>query len=49
MKDIPIKYSVPKDSTIKIFEFKNFIYLYELFKVIIFYKLKDLKKYERFF
>ena len=49
MKNIPIKYSVPKDSTIKIFEFKNFIYLYELFKVIIFYKLKDLKKYERFF
>ncbi len=49
MKNIPIKYSVPKDSTIKIFEFKNFIYIYELFKVILFYKFKNIKRYERFF
>ena len=47
MKYIPIKYSIPKDSTIKIFEFKNFIYLYELLKVIIYYKFTNKKKYEK--
>ena len=47
MHYIPIKYSIPKDSTIKIFEFKNFIYLYELLKVIIYYKFSNKKKYEK--
>ena len=47
MQYIPIKYSIPKDSTIKIFEFKNFIYLYELLKVIIYYKFSNKKKYEK--
>ena len=47
MKYIPIRYSIPKDSTIKIFEFKNFIYLYELLKVIIYYKFTNKKKYEK--
>ena len=45
MKYIPVEYSIPKDSTIKIFEFKNFLYLYELLKVIIYYKLVSKKKY----
>ncbi len=49
MKYIPVKYAVPKDSTIKIFELKNLIYIYELFKVVLFYRFKDIKKYERFF
>lgn len=48
MKFIPVKYSVPKDSSIKIFEFKNFIYIYELFKVILFYKFRNIKNYEKF-
>ena len=45
MKYIPVEYSIPKDSTIKIFEFKNFLYLYELLKVVIYYKLVSKKKY----
>lgn len=49
MKYIPVKYSVPKDSTIKIFEIKNFLYIYEMIKVILFYKFTNLKKYGRFF
>ena len=47
MKYIPIKYQVPKDSTIKIFEFKNFIYVYELLKVIIYYNLTNIKRYKK--
>lgn len=49
MKYIPVKYSVPKDSTIKIFDIRNFLYLYEMIKVILFYKFINLKKYGRFF
>jgi glycosyltransferase involved in cell wall biosynthesis len=49
MKYIPVKYSVPKDSTIKLFELKNFIYIYELLKVIIFYNIINIKKYEKLF
>ena len=47
MKYIPIKYQVPKDSTIKIFEFKNLIYVYELIKVIIYYNLINIKRYKK--
>ena len=49
MKYIPVKYSVPKDSTIKIFEIKNLIYIYELLKVIIFYNIFNIKKFEKLF
>ena len=49
MKYIPVKYEVPKDSTIKILEFKNFIYLYELFKIIIFYTFSNKRKFNKHF
>ena len=49
MKYIPVKYSVPADSTIKIFELKNFIYIHELIKVIVFYKFVNIKRYKKFF
>lgn len=47
MKFIPVNYSVPKDSTIKIFEFKNIVYLIELLKVIFFYKVKNQKFFNK--
>tara|TARA_B100000963_G_scaffold334426_1_gene327636 strand:+ start:3072 stop:3818 length:747 start_codon:yes stop_codon:yes gene_type:complete len=49
MKYIPVKYSVPRDSTIKVFELKNFVYIYELLKVIVFYKITNITKYKKFF
>ena len=38
MKSIPLKYEIYADSTIKLIAFENFIYLFELLKIIIFYK-----------
>ena len=38
MISIPVNYKIYSKSTIKIFSFENFFYLYELFKVIFFYK-----------
>ena len=49
MKYIPVNYDVPKESTIKIFEMKNFNYIYEIFKIIIFYKIIDFNKFKKFF
>jgi len=36
---IPVKYKISKQSSIKIFDISNFIYVYELLKIIIFNKL----------
>ena len=36
---IPVTYEVPKESTIKIFSVKNFIYIFELLKVLLKYNL----------
>ena len=41
---IPLRYKIYKNSTIKIFGFENFLYLFELIKVILFYKVKKIKK-----
>lgn len=49
MKYIPVNYDVPKESTIKIFEMKNFNYIYEIFKIVIFYKIIDFNKFKKFF
>ena len=49
MKNIPVKYEVPKDSTISLFEIKNLSYIYELIKIVIFYKFINIKKYKRYF
>ena len=34
IKMIPVKYKISKKSNIKIFSFKNFIYIYELFNIL---------------
>ena len=44
MQSISLKYKIYKNSTIKIFSLQNFIYLAELFKVILRYKFKKTKK-----
>ena len=44
MVSIPLKYKIYSDSTIKLFALQNFIYLIELFKIILFYKFKLPKK-----
>jgi hypothetical protein len=36
---IPIKYEISKQSSIKIFNITNFVYILELFKIILFTKL----------
>tara|TARA_Y100000591_G_scaffold331316_1_gene364830 strand:- start:736 stop:1482 length:747 start_codon:yes stop_codon:yes gene_type:complete len=47
MKYISVKYEVPKDSSIKIFEFKNLNYIYELLKIVIFYKFVNFNKFKK--
>lgn len=44
MASIPLKYKIYEDSTIKIFALENFVYLFELIKVILFYKFFTNKK-----
>ena len=41
---IPIKYKISKQSSIKIFNITNFIYVYELLKIILFYRVRKAKK-----
>lgn len=41
--DIPINYKISKDSSIKLFSYKNLYILFELIKVIIFLKIKKFK------
>lgn len=38
MLSIPLKYEIYANSTIKLFSFENFVYLFELLKIILFYK-----------
>ena len=44
MISMPLKYKIYSNSTIKLFAVKNFIYLLELFKIILFYKFNKTKK-----
>ena len=44
MQSIPLKYKIYQNSTIKIFELQNFVYLAELFKIILRYRFKKIKK-----
>ena len=44
MVSIPLKYIIYKKSTIKILELENFLYLFELIKVILFYRVRKAKK-----
>ena len=44
LKSIPLKYKIYENSTIKIFDLTNFVYLIELLKLVIFYNLKEVKK-----
>ena len=45
LASIPLKYKIYANSTIKLIAFENFIYLYELLKMILYYQLnKVLKK-----
>ena len=41
MVSIPVNYKIYSNSTIKILSFQNFIYLYELLKIILFYKFTN--------
>ena len=43
---VPVLYSVPSESTIKIFSMKNFIYIFELLKILFKYNLLMKKFYE---
>ena len=44
MFSIALKYKIYSNSTIKLFAVENFIYLLELFKIILFYKFNKTKK-----
>ncbi len=44
MKSIHLRYRIYENSTIKIFDFTNFVYLTELFKLIFVYNIKKIKK-----
>ena len=44
LASIPLKYEIYANSTIKLIAFENFVYLYELFKMILHYKFKSIKK-----
>jgi len=44
LESIPLKYEIYANSTIKLIAFENFIYLYELFKMILYYQFKSIKK-----
>ena len=41
MVSIPVNYKIYSKSTIKILSFENFVYLYELLKIILFYKFTN--------
>tara|TARA_B100000287_G_scaffold290358_1_gene273695 strand:+ start:410 stop:1144 length:735 start_codon:yes stop_codon:yes gene_type:complete len=43
MVSIPVNYKIYSKSTIKILSFENFVYLYELLKIILFYKFTNKK------
>ena len=45
MISIPVNYKIYSKSTIKILSFENFVYLYELFKIILFYRIIKTKKF----
>ena len=49
MKNIPVKYDVPKDSTINLFDIKNLVYVYELFKIVFFYIFTNMERYKKYF
>ena len=49
MKNIPVKYDVPKDSTINLFDIKNLVYVYELIKIVFFYKFTNMERYKKYF
>ena len=44
MFSMALKYKIYSNSTIKLFAVENFIYLLELFKIILFYKFNKTKK-----
>lgn len=44
LKSIPLKYEIYANSTIKLIAFENFVYLYELLKMIFYYKFKSISK-----
>tara|TARA_Y100000591_G_scaffold182836_1_gene157885 strand:+ start:813 stop:1556 length:744 start_codon:yes stop_codon:yes gene_type:complete len=44
LASIPLKYKIYTNSTIKLIAFENFIYLYELLKMILFYRFNKVKK-----
>ena len=44
LASIPLKYKIYANSTIKLIAFENFIYLYELVKMILFYQLNKVKR-----
>lgn len=43
MKSIPLKYEIYANSSIKLIALENFIYLFELIKIILFYKFFKMK------
>ncbi len=43
MKSIPLKYEIYANSTIKLIALENFVYLFELLKIILFYKFFKIK------
>ena len=44
LASIPLKYEIYANSTIKLIAFENFVYLYELLKMILYYQFKIIKK-----
>tara|TARA_B100001175_G_C19440844_1_gene606159 strand:+ start:471 stop:1208 length:738 start_codon:yes stop_codon:yes gene_type:complete len=44
LASIPLKYEIYANSTIKLIAFENFVYLYELLKMILYYQFKSIKK-----
>ena len=44
LESIPLKYEIYANSTIKLIAFENFVYLYELLKMILYYQFKSIKK-----
>ena len=44
LKSIPLKYEIYTNSTIKLIAFENFVYLYELFKMVLYYRFKKIRK-----
>ena len=44
LASIPLKYEIYTNSTIRLIAFENFVYLYELFKMILHYQFKSIKK-----